>query len=238
MASSATTLSSSSLHYQHQQSQQHPTLSRPGKKSNIGGIATASTPNLNSLYSAHSRLAPPTGSLARKGSLAALTPGSLASIPDDSESYALDSVLNDGLSTRKMPPMPPLTPGKSAGSGDDFALGDQVDVPGNMVGTVRFVGSVAGRKGVFAGVELNSEYAPRGKNSGEVDGYVDFRYRQSSLSPHRSRVTNQCVAVVIVSRILPPLCLELASSFLSTSCSGMNRPPLFRIHPRDRLSVA
>lgn len=174
MASSATTLSSSSLHYQHQQSQQHPTLSRPTKKSSTGGIATASTPNLNSLYSAHSRLAAPTGSLARKGSLAALTPGSLASIPDDSESYALDSVLNDGVSTRKMPPIPPLTPGKSAGSGDDFALGDQVDVPGNMVGTVRFVGSVAGRKGVFAGVELNPEYAPRGKNSGEVDGVSYF----------------------------------------------------------------
>jgi hypothetical protein len=170
MASSATTLSSSSLH--HQQRQQHPTLSRPGKKSAVGGIATASTPNLNSLYSAHSRLAPAAGSLARKASLAALTPGSLASIPDDTESYALHSVLNESTSPPKMPPMPPLTPGRGVGLMDDFAVGEQVDVSGNMSGTVRFVGSVAGRKGTFAGVELHSEYALRGKNSGEVDGYA------------------------------------------------------------------
>ncbi|KAF2970915.1 hypothetical protein GQX73_g2687 [Xylaria multiplex] len=171
MASSAATLSSS-LHYQ--QRQQHPTLSRSAKKSAAGGIVTASTPNLNTLYSAHSRLTPAAGSLARKASLAALTPGSLASIPDDTESYALHTVLTESSSARKMPPMPPLTPGKGAGPTDDFAVGDQVDVPGNMVGTVRFVGSVAGRKGVFAGVELHPEYALRGKNSGDVDGVSYF----------------------------------------------------------------
>ncbi|KAI1312567.1 hypothetical protein F5Y03DRAFT_241085 [Xylaria venustula] len=176
MASEAATLSSSS----HYQQRQLPTLSRPTKKLSFGGIATASTPNLNTLYSAHSRLAPAAGSLARKASLAALTPGSLASIPDDTESYALHSVLNDSDPAHKMPqippvpPMPPLTPGKGAGPVDDFAVGDQVDVPGNMVGTVRFVGSVAGRKGVFAGVELHSEYALRGKNSGDVDGVSYF----------------------------------------------------------------
>ncbi|KAI0200071.1 hypothetical protein F4808DRAFT_176537 [Astrocystis sublimbata] len=177
------------LHHQQQQQQHHPhhsqrppqpTLSRPPRKSAIGGIATNSTPNLNSLYSAqaHSRLAPAsTSPLARKASLAALTPGSLASIPDDTESYALHSVLNESTAARKMPPMPPmppLTPGKSPGPADDFAVGEQVDVPGNMVGTVRFVGSVGGRRGVFAGVELLSEYAPRGKNSGDVDGVSYF----------------------------------------------------------------
>ncbi|KAI0459390.1 hypothetical protein F5B21DRAFT_299969 [Xylaria acuta] len=173
MASSATSLSSSSLHHQ----QHHQRLSRPAKKPAAGGIATASTPNLNSLYSAHSRLAPATGPLARRPSLAALTPGSLASIPDDTESYALHSVLNEPTSARKippMPPMPPLTPGKGAAPVEDFAVGDQVDVPGNMGGTVRFVGSVAGRRGVFAGVELHSEYALRGKNSGVVDGVSYF----------------------------------------------------------------
>ncbi|KAI0508378.1 hypothetical protein F5B22DRAFT_403098 [Xylaria bambusicola] len=173
MASSGATLSSSSssLHYQQRQP---PTLSRPTKKPSVGAIATASTPNLNALYSAHSRLTPAAGSLARKASLAALTPGSLASIPDDSESYALHSVLNEPTSARKMPPMPPLTPGRGVAPVDDFTVGEQVDVPGNMVGTVRFVGSVAGRKGVFAGVELHSEYALRGKNSGDVDGVSYF----------------------------------------------------------------
>ncbi|KAL2136049.1 hypothetical protein VTI74DRAFT_5785 [Chaetomium olivicolor] len=131
-----------------------------------GGIATASTPNLNQLYSAQqSRLAPP--ALSRKGSVAALTQSSLAAIPDDSEAYAYNSV----LSSDAMPT--PLTPGRFGGS-DEIAIGDTVEVPGNMTGTVRFIGSVAGRKGNFAGVELHPEYAPRGKNSGDVDGVYYF----------------------------------------------------------------
>jgi len=55
---------------------------------------------------------------------------------------------------------------------EDLAIGDAVEVPGNMFGTVRFVGAVQGKKGVFAGVELNPEFAARGKNNGDVDGYV------------------------------------------------------------------
>lgn len=129
------------------------------------GIATASTPNLNSLYSSQSRLAPGSGALGRKASFAALTPRSLASIPDDTEGYAIDSVLSGDNSPDNMAP---LTPGRSPGS--DVALGDAVDVPGNMSGTVRFVGQVAGKKGTFAGVELHPEFAARGKNSGDVDG--------------------------------------------------------------------
>jgi hypothetical protein len=128
-----------------------------------GGFATASTPNLNQLYSAQSsRLVPP--ALARKGSVAALTQNSLAAIPDDSEGYAYNSV----LASDTMPP--PITPGRFGGGADEVAIGDSVDVPGNMTGTIRFIGPVAGRKGNFAGVELHPEYAPRGKNSGDVDG--------------------------------------------------------------------
>ena len=54
--------------------------------------------------------------------------------------------------------------------GRDLGVGDAVDVPGGMHGVVKFIGSVRGKKGVFAGVELSREYAPRGKNDGEVDG--------------------------------------------------------------------
>jgi hypothetical protein len=137
----------------------HTLSRRPGRS----GIATASTPNLNQLYtsSQSSRLLPP--ALARKGSVAALTQNSLAAIPDDSEGYAYNSVL-----TSDTMPMP-HTPGR-LGGGDEVSIGDIVDVPGNMTGTVRFIGSVAGRKGSFAGVELHPDYAPRGKNSGDVDG--------------------------------------------------------------------
>lgn len=54
--------------------------------------------------------------------------------------------------------------------GQSIVVGDAVDVPGGMHGVVQFVGSIRGKAGVFAGVELSREYAPRGKNNGEVDG--------------------------------------------------------------------
>lgn len=51
-----------------------------------------------------------------------------------------------------------------------FAVGDIVNVPGDMFGTVRFIGNVHGKAGKFLGVELDGDYAPRGKNSGDVEG--------------------------------------------------------------------
>lgn len=152
-------------------------LSRPARTGRgLSGIATASTPNLNQLYSSQaqsqsqqppslsSRLVPP--ALSRKASYAALTQNSLATIPDDTEAYALHSVLN----TTDNDTMPlTINPGTMT-TGDEITIGDIVDVPGNMTGTVRFIGSVDGRKGIFAGVELHREFASRGKNSGDVDG--------------------------------------------------------------------
>jgi hypothetical protein len=117
---------------------------------------------LNAAFAAHSKLASASSVLSRKASLAALTPSTLASIPDVSESYALESVLSDSSHN-----MPPATPGRP---GDDVSVGDAVEVPGGMNGTVRFVGSVQGKKGVFAGIELSREFAARGKNNGDVDG--------------------------------------------------------------------
>ncbi|KAK4165678.1 Tip elongation protein 1 [Cladorrhinum sp. PSN259] len=143
------------------------TLSR---RSGRGGLSSISTPNLNHLYTSHStRLAPP--ALSRKGSVAALTQNSLASIPDDSEDYAYNSVLAGDTPTTSM--QSPITPGRLAGAGD-LAVGDIVDVPGNLTGIVRFIGSVGGRNGTFAGVELLPEHAVRGKNSGDVDGVSYF----------------------------------------------------------------
>lgn len=54
-------------------------------------------------------------------------------------------------------------------------VGDTVNVPGGMHGVLRYVGSVDGKRGTFAGVELAGEYASRGKNSGDVDGKHYFR---------------------------------------------------------------
>lgn len=54
--------------------------------------------------------------------------------------------------------------------GREIVVGDLVDVPGLMHGVVKFVGPVQGKKGMFAGVELSREFAPRGKNDGDVEG--------------------------------------------------------------------
>ncbi|KAL7927694.1 hypothetical protein ACQKWADRAFT_277542 [Trichoderma austrokoningii] len=121
----------------------------------------SSTPDLGALYAAQPKLL-------RKTSLAALTPSSLASIPDGSESYAIDSVLNE-ISENTIPEEDPATPPAM-----ELSVGDSVNVPGGMVGTVRFVGTVQGKKGTFVGVELGSEFAARGKNNGDVDGISYF----------------------------------------------------------------
>lgn len=70
--------------------------------------------------------------------------------------------------------MPPGTPApRDAARGDvEVEVGDLVNVPGDMHGTVRFVGSVKGKPGMFAGVELSQEFAQRGKNDGDADGCV------------------------------------------------------------------
>ncbi|MCJ1310963.1 hypothetical protein MMC25_004632 [Agyrium rufum] len=56
----------------------------------------------------------------------------------------------------------------------DIRIGDPVDVPGGMDGTVRFVGEVKGKAGFFVGVELSKQWAARGKNDGDVDGVRYF----------------------------------------------------------------
>jgi hypothetical protein len=92
--------------------------------------------------------------------LATLTASTLASIPDVTSTYPFDAaaLIN----------MPPGTPGRA--TADEVVVGDLIDVPGGMLGTVRFVGAVQGKKGLFAGVELDSDFANRGKNNGDVDG--------------------------------------------------------------------
>jgi hypothetical protein len=149
-------------------------------------VSTASTPNLKSSYLSHghpggaaaaaptanARHTPRALALSRKSSLAALTASSLASIPDASDNYAFDAALIENIHKYQNNNMPPGTPGRAAA--DDVVVGDVIDVPGGMLGTVRFVGAVQGKKGAFVGVELDPDFANRGKNSGDVDGYVSY----------------------------------------------------------------
>ena len=61
---------------------------------------------------------------------------------------------------------------------DELELGDTVEVPGGNRGIVKFIGSIEGKNGLFAGVELGRESAAFGKNNGDVDGYgvIDLRF--------------------------------------------------------------
>ncbi|KAF3912426.1 hypothetical protein ABW20_dc0101310 [Dactylellina cionopaga] len=73
---------------------------------------------------------------------------------------------------------------KDSGYGGDsdggLEIGDSVNVPGGMYGTVKFVGVVKGKPGVFVGVELEGPHAVNGKNDGTVEG---TRYFTTSV-PH------------------------------------------------------
>lgn len=66
---------------------------------------------------------------------------------------------------------PTMTQRTSTERSDEFLeIGDLVEVPGGMDGTVKFVGEVRGKQGFFVGVELSRNWAHRGKNDGDVEG--------------------------------------------------------------------
>ncbi|EME43893.1 hypothetical protein DOTSEDRAFT_71637 [Dothistroma septosporum NZE10] len=68
----------------------------------------------------------------------------------------------------------PTTPGSAGMDVTELEVGDIVNVPGDMFGAVRFVGTVKGKSGKFVGVELAREFSARGKNDGDVDGTQYF----------------------------------------------------------------
>ncbi|KAL8729822.1 MAG: hypothetical protein Q9166_004463 [cf. Caloplaca sp. 2 TL-2023] len=78
----------------------------------------------------------------------------------------------------RTPAMAPIATNHKGVTGGDLEVGDTVDVPGGMHGTIKFIGEVKGKKGVFAGVELSKVWAARGKNDGDVEG---TRYFTTSI---------------------------------------------------------
>lgn len=160
-------------------------LARPRPSLGQATLNTASSPNLATTFSSASQPPLPATALiassgraafARKASLSQLTPGSLSTIPDGSMGYRLTLAHDLNSSPLTMAPLTPV-PNRTV-NGDrvgnrDLVVGDMVDVPGGMHGTVKFIGEVKGKKGIFAGVELSREWAARGKNDGDVEGYVE-----------------------------------------------------------------
>ena len=125
---------------------------------------TASSPNLGASFNAQR-----SGyTSSRKISLG---PTGLSTIVDG-EGAASPSSQEAGSSPFTMNPAPPRTKTVVSDkySNNEIRLGDAVDVPGGMHGVVKFIGEVRGKAGVFAGVELDQEWAARGKNDGDVDG--------------------------------------------------------------------
>ncbi|KAH7339354.1 CAP Gly-rich domain-containing protein, partial [Rhizoctonia solani] len=60
-------------------------------------------------------------------------------------------------------------------AGHEFEVGDAVRIESlSMEGTLRFMGEIDGKNGTWAGVELSSTYAGKGKNDGSVAGVRYF----------------------------------------------------------------
>lgn len=107
----------------------------------------------------------------------------------------------------------PVTPSNMAGN---LEIGDVVNVPGEMYGTVRFVGSVRGKAGRFVGVELDREFAAKGKNDGDVEGYV--------LGHVRGGLCLILISSTAGRNTSTPLSQELAFSCQSTAPRDAHRP--------------
>lgn len=107
----------------------------------------------------------------------------------------------------------PVTPSNMAGN---LEIGDMVNVPGEMYGTVRFVGSVRGKAGRFVGVELDREFAAKGKNDGDVEGYV--------LGHVRGDACIILISSTAARNTSTPLSQELASSCQSTAPRDAHLP--------------
>lgn len=153
-------------------------LARPRPSLGNSIINTASSPSLGAAYASSQRppLPNPLSSAfnsvtARKASFNQLTSGTLSTVPDGSVGYGLASTKEEGSSPFTMHPGTPASQRRESG-GEVIEVGDAVDVPGGMHGTVKFLGGVRNRDGVFVGVELSREWAARGKNDGDVDGLV------------------------------------------------------------------
>ena len=85
------------------------------------------------------------------------------------KSFSASTAINRKASLQALTGQPPKTPGSKM-DGSELEVGDVVNVPGDMHGIVKFVGTVRGKSGKFVGVELASDFAARGKNDGDVDG--------------------------------------------------------------------
>ena len=156
-------------------------LSRVRPTAGLATIKTTSSPNLSSAFQSVRKPPPlpsaltngrrPSSGRTRKRSLPPEPPKTDPSSNFDSQQTPM--MAGPGSSPFTMHPPRP-TNGRTAtddkNANQNLEVGDVVDVPGSMFGTIKFIGEVKGKKGHFAGVELDKEFAVKGKNDGDVDG--------------------------------------------------------------------
>ncbi|KAL7271659.1 hypothetical protein RUND412_005563 [Rhizina undulata] len=180
--------------------------------------------------------------LARKASFNQLTQNSLASIPDGSVGYGLSPHLGPTSPSR-------LRADDSMRSRGDIEVGDMVNVSAGLYGTVKFIGKVKGKAGVFVGVELESELAGKGKNDGAVDGVRYFttsapssgvfvplsraakRLSTSSSNPPPTPTLPNLPSPTGLSSLTPPTITPSrvrSESPVHRSFSGIGKPPTSR----------
>ncbi|KAF1959106.1 hypothetical protein CC80DRAFT_406980 [Byssothecium circinans] len=111
-------------------------------------------------------------------------------------------------------------------NGRDIEVGDLVDVPGGMHGVVKFVGSVRGKPGTFAGVELSKEFAHRGKNDGDVEGTRYFKTAAPGagifLPIHRASRRGTPMSLSASTSMMPPT--PTTPSYNNFSLSTREKP--------------
>ena len=159
--------------------------SRPSLNTSKG--TTASSPALSSYFASSkppplpvprstTRRPPASGPGATYKTLHESHPrASISTIFDGHDRYSLTPTTEGGSSPFTMNPQRSgtmRTAGDDRNGNQNLGVGDLVDVPGGMHGTIKFIGEVKGKKGVFAGVELAREWAARGKNDGDVEGWA------------------------------------------------------------------
>ncbi|KAI9373187.1 hypothetical protein BJX61DRAFT_398499 [Aspergillus egyptiacus] len=111
---------------------------------------------------------------------------------------------------------------------DEIQVGDFVNVPGGMYGTVKYVGVVAGKPGRFAGIELAPEHARRGKNSGDVDGKKYFSTSTAGAGIFVPINNNKYVTKRSVPNAPPTPSRPINFSKSVGPSSSMPRPPRVR----------
>lgn len=115
-----------------------------------------------------------------------------------------------------------------------FEVGDNVKIESlSLEGTLRYVGEIEGKNGLWAGVELSSQFAGRGKNNGSVNGWVYLRsYRiWSALVDNLFRIryfscSESCGVFVATTKLSPGRNYLPRPSSAASSRSGRVTPSL------------